>query len=400
MRRNTPGKLDELDVPVRQLIARTTKSKKALAVVAAGVALAVAGTTAGYATLSKSVTLSVDGEPREVSAFGATTVSEVLESEGLEVDERDVVAPGLDEEVSDGSRVAVRFARPLELTVDGETQEHWVTATSVGAALDQVGNRFEQADLSVSRGAEIDRGGLDVEVVTPKKFRVKDGAKKPVTKKLTALTTRDVLQELDIELGKHDKVAPKPKKQLSDGGKVTVTRINVANKQVEGETIDNDMVERTDDSMYEDEEEVVREGRDGLRNATYRVRTVNGEVVNRTLVDTEVTRKPVDRVVKVGTKERPEPEPESDPAPAANYASGNSVWDRLAQCESGGNWAINTGNGYYGGLQFTASTWRSVGGSGLPHQHSREEQIKRGKILQSQAGWGQWPACSSKLGLR
>lgn len=84
-------------------------------------------------------------------------------------------------------------------------------------------------------------------------------------------------------------------------------------------------------------------------------------------------------------------------APAV--ASG-SVWDRLAQCESGGNWQINTGNGYYGGLQFLPSTWRAVGGTGLPHQHSREEQIKRAEILLERAGWGQWPACTAKLGLR
>lgn len=86
----------------------------------------------------------------------------------------------------------------------------------------------------------------------------------------------------------------------------------------------------------------------------------------------------------------------STPAPAV--ASG-SVWDRLAQCESGGNWHINTGNGYYGGLQFLPSTWRAVGGTGLPHEHSREEQILRAEILLSRSGWGQWPACAKKLGL-
>jgi hypothetical protein len=76
------------------------------------------------------------------------------------------------------------------------------------------------------------------------------------------------------------------------------------------------------------------------------------------------------------------------------------IWDALAQCESGGNWSINTGNGYYGGLQFLLSTWRAVGGSGYPHQASREEQIRRGEILQQRYGWGQWPACSRRLGLR
>jgi resuscitation-promoting factor RpfA len=84
---------------------------------------------------------------------------------------------------------------------------------------------------------------------------------------------------------------------------------------------------------------------------------------------------------------------------AAAPAQASPDWDAIAQCESGGNWSINTGNGYYGGLQFSESSWQAVGGSGLPHQHSREEQIKRGKILQSQQGWGAWPSCSAQLGL-
>ena len=83
------------------------------------------------------------------------------------------------------------------------------------------------------------------------------------------------------------------------------------------------------------------------------------------------------------------------PAPAVPVG----VWDKIAACESGGNWHINTGNGYYGGLQFSESSWKAVGGTGLPHQHSREEQIKRAKILQSQQGWGAWPSCAAKLGL-
>ena len=76
------------------------------------------------------------------------------------------------------------------------------------------------------------------------------------------------------------------------------------------------------------------------------------------------------------------------------------VWDRLAQCESGGNWAINTGNGYYGGLQFSLSSWRGVGGTGYPHEASRETQIAMGERLRANGGWGHWPACSRKLGLR
>ncbi|KQS06091.1 transglycosylase [Curtobacterium sp. Leaf183] len=82
----------------------------------------------------------------------------------------------------------------------------------------------------------------------------------------------------------------------------------------------------------------------------------------------------------------------------ANAASG-STWDALAQCESGGNWAINTGNGYYGGLQFTQGTWAANGGTGSPANASRETQIAVAEHVLASQGWGAWPACSAKLGL-
>jgi hypothetical protein len=99
----------------------------------------------------------------------------------------------------------------------------------------------------------------------------------------------------------------------------------------------------------------------------------------------------------------PEPEPEPEPAPepvATGGAISLSTWEAVAQCESGGNWSINTGNGYYGGLQFNLDSWRWVGGSGYPHEASKAEQIHRAEILHSRQGWNAWPACSSKLGLR
>jgi LysM repeat protein len=94
-----------------------------------------------------------------------------------------------------------------------------------------------------------------------------------------------------------------------------------------------------------------------------------------------------------------QPRPVQAPAHTVSVAGG-SVWDQLARCEAGRNWAANTGNGYYGGLQFTAGSWHAVGGSGLPSQASREEQIARAEMLRARQGWGAWPACSAKLGLR
>jgi resuscitation-promoting factor RpfA len=85
----------------------------------------------------------------------------------------------------------------------------------------------------------------------------------------------------------------------------------------------------------------------------------------------------------------------------AQAASG-STWDRLARCESGGNWSINTGNGYYGGLQFSYSTWRAFGGgayASTANHASRGEQIAIAEKVLDAQGWGAWPACSRKLGL-
>jgi LysM repeat protein len=99
----------------------------------------------------------------------------------------------------------------------------------------------------------------------------------------------------------------------------------------------------------------------------------------------------------------PEPEAESEPASEAPASNGNvsvATWDRVAECESNGDWSINTGNGYYGGLQFALSSWEWVGGSGMPHEASKSEQIARAEILLERQGWGAWPACSSALGLR
>ncbi len=83
-------------------------------------------------------------------------------------------------------------------------------------------------------------------------------------------------------------------------------------------------------------------------------------------------------------------------------AAPDSDWDRLAQCESGGNWAINTGNGYHGGLQFNAQTWQAYGGGEFAptaNLATREQQIVVAERTLAQQGWGAWPACSASLGL-
>ena len=84
---------------------------------------------------------------------------------------------------------------------------------------------------------------------------------------------------------------------------------------------------------------------------------------------------------------------------ATPAATSSSTWDALAQCESGGNWSTNTGNGFSGGLQFTQSTWAANGGTGSPANATREQQIAVAQNVQASQGWGAWPSCAAQLGL-
>ena len=357
-----------------------------LVVLATVVALAVGGTLAGYAALTSSYRVTLDGETREVSSTG-DTVAEVLASEGIEITEHDLVAPELDEPVADGARIVVRFGRPVELTVDGETSTHWVTSTDVASALGELGTPYGRAELSTTRSAAIGREGLALQVVTPKRLTLRLAGAKPVERTVTALTVEDALTELGVEVGKIDRTEPSPETPLTDGARVVFTDFRIAKRQVKGESIPFETVETPDDSMYEGLSVTEREGRTGTRNVTYKVVFKNGEVLRREVLRQQVLTKAVPALVRVGTA-------------SVSSSGGSGVWDRLAECESGGNWATNTGNGYYGGLQFSLGTWRAYGGTGLPSQHSRETQIAIAtKLRDASGGYGAWPHCSAALGL-
>jgi hypothetical protein len=94
---------------------------------------------------------------------------------------------------------------------------------------------------------------------------------------------------------------------------------------------------------------------------------------------------------------------DGEPAPVVFVASLSparvATWDDLAGCESEGRWDLDTGNGYFGGIQFGLVSWQEVGGAGSPAAASREEQIMRGEFLYDLQGWGAWPRCSAQLGL-
>jgi resuscitation-promoting factor RpfB len=217
---------------------------------------------------------------------------------------------------------------------------------------------------------------------------IADGNERVVS--TTAATAGELLAEQGIALSATDKTSLYPDQVLLDQMTLQVFRVTVEQKSVTT-PIPYETVEVEDPTAYEGEETVVTAGRAGEKVTTYRITFVDGKKAARKELDTKVTREPVTEKVKVGTKERP----------AAPKVPSGGVWDALAQCESGGNWSINTGNGYYGGLQFNPGTWQAYGGQGLPHQNSREQQIAIAqKMVNANGGsYRAWPHCSSQLGL-
>jgi uncharacterized protein YabE (DUF348 family) len=351
------------------------------------VVLAIAATGIGYAAMSKTVTLSIDGRTQQVRTFGHD-VADVLKSQDITIGSHDIVAPGTGSPVTDGSTIAVKYGRPLDVKVDGTSNRYWVTATDVASALDQLGLRFTNADLSASRGATIDRSGMALAVVTPKTVVVKLGSAKKRTTTVTALTVGEALKELGSPADGNDRVKPGRGTVLRDGDKLVLTKVRVVKRRVT-EAVGFTTVTRADGSLYSDQSRTLRPGRDGSRKVLYKITFVNGKPTTRKALRSTVLRDPVAALVRIGTKSRP--------APTSNYASGSGAWDRIAACESGGNWAANTGNGYYGGLQFSLGTWQSYGGSGRPDQNSREAQIAIAeKVRAAEGGYGAWPVCGKQ----
>jgi len=409
--------------------------RKRIALIGVNLAIvfAVVGGTIAYASMSKTVTLSIDGQSREVKTF-ADDVEGLLEDEDIDIGEHDVVAPDLDSGIDEGSSVAVRYGRQLTVTMDGVAKNYWVTATNVDDALTQLGLRVvDSAELSTSRSAEIGRQGLELVISTPKRITlvVGDDKQKLTT---TAATVGEVLAEADVKLSKYDQLAAgvldkqapqdggspgtakphakapsdavaevdtkavKPDEDVVEGMRIEVTRVGVRVERVRV-SVPFETIVKHDSSLLEGKVRVKREGDEGAKRVTYQIRTVNGEVAKRTTLKSEWLDRPNPQIEIHGTKDRPTPSSSSPP----DYSSGNTVWDSLAECESGGNWAINTGNGYYGGLQFNYETWHAYGGGAYadyPNEASREEQIAIAeKVRDANGGYGAWPGCAAELGL-
>lgn len=352
-------------------------------------ALVVAVGAVGVAHYDKAVALSVDGNASSVHVFGST-VGDVLAKQGIELGEHDTVVPSAASAVEDGDHISVRYGRKLTVTVDGVTREYWTTATTVDAALTEIGLRTEGAVLTASRSQPLGRDGLEMAVTTPKKVKVTvDG--KTRTVKSAAPIVAGVLAELGVNRSALDRVKPGVDTPVEDGMKIVVKRVTVK-KVTRTESIAYSTTKTKDPSLTQGQTVVVTAGRTGSKKVVRENTYVDGKLDSSKVLSQKVLTSPVDAVVKVGTKPAPAPSAGNTSGAGINLANA-AMWDRIAQCESGGNWSINTGNGYYGGLQFAQGSWLAMGGDDFAPRAdlaSRAEQITVANRYYAISGLSPW----------
>jgi uncharacterized protein YabE (DUF348 family) len=307
-----------------------------------GLATAFGVTGAGVATasvLDKEVSVAVDGQTLVVKGY-LSTVADVLAKSAITLEQKDLVEPAANASIADGQTITVIRVRAKQVTVthDGTTSTLSSYATSVAGALSDAG----------------------------------------------------------VSVSSTDRVSPGITENLTDGQTVTVQRVVVTQASTTA-AIPFTSTTVKDATIAKGTQKVTTQGVAGVRTTTYKVVTVDGVEESRTLVSDADTTAPVAQVTTVGTKASAATPTTSTPVPptgggAINLANA-AMWDKVAQCESGGNWHINTGNGYYGGLQFSYSTWLGAGGGEFAQRAdlaSREQQITVANRLYATSGLSQW----------
>lgn len=345
----------------------------------------LAGGTTAFVAHDKAVRLSVDGAPRTLHTF-AGDVGELLAAQGVEVGPHDIVAPAPGADLTSGDEVAVRYGRPIVLTLDGQRRRVWTTARTVEGALRQLGVRAEGAYISTSRSLPIARHGIELAVRTERTVTfMADGRERAV--RTNAATVREALAQAGIVLRGEDTTSVPQQSFPREGQTVSVLRVT-GSREVREEPIAYDTERTPDPTLFKGTEAVVQQGHQGVRRVTYQLRTVNGVRQQPRRVSQEVVRPPRREIVHVGTKELP------DSVAGADHLN----WGALAQCEAGGRPDAVDASGTYGGLyQFDRPTWHSLGGSGAPQDAPAGEQTYRAKKLYVSRGASPWPVCGRKL---
>jgi len=371
--------------------------KSIIVAVGATAAFAVAGGSVAYAAKSKTVSLSVDGQVRKVHTFGST-VADALKAEKVQTGDHDVVAPGPDAKLKDGQEISVLYGRQLTVNADGTKKTYWTTADSVNEALADLGLRYDGAILSTSRSAPLGRQGLELVVKTPKTVQIVHQGKIATIKSLAG-TVGEALTEAKIRWDADDRITPAAATPLKLGVN-RVGFVQVLQKRVTKTLAVAHGTDKTESAtLLEGTTKTTTKGADGSKAVTYLYTYLDGKLSTTKVVTAKLVTAPVDEQVVVGTKPKPE-EPTVTTDTGTPSTGDTSAWDRIAECESGGNWSIDSGNGYYGGLQFDHGTWAAYGGTAYAYNAngaSKAQQIAIAeKVKADRGGYGAWPVCGSR----
>jgi resuscitation-promoting factor RpfB len=362
-----------------------TRSPLLRALVAA--LLVVIGAGGGYAIAAhKTLTLNVDGNAMTVTTV-KSQVSEVLADYGYALSDRDDVAPAKHDSVRNGDTIVLKRSRPLDISVDGQgTQQVWTTASTVSDALSQL-SMTDTAPTAATRGSRLPLEGMSLAVVSAKTVQLNDGGAIS-TPRIAAPTVGALLEATGNPLQQFDTVDPAPSTPVTADMPITVTRIRVS--QVTEQAPLAPTPQKIEDPEMNMSRSVVQDpGAPGTQDIVYSVLSVNGRETGRMPVSNNVLTPARDSVLRVGAK----------PGTEVPNVTRGSAWDALAQCEAGGNWAINTGNGFYGGVQFNQNTWEGNGGLRYAPRAdlaTREEQIAIAEVTRVRQGWGAWPVCGAR----
>ena len=380
-----------LPAALMQPRARSTSSRtfprpkrRRMIVLTAQIALLAAVVTAAtaFVVAQKSVTVVVDGQRTTVHTFDGS-VRAVLGKAHVRLAAHDTVTPDLTASVEDGGTVTVGIGRPIDLNLDGDTLQAWVTAGTVQGALEELGLVADGEYLSRPANEQIPRTGTSLVVRRPHTVSViVDGVNRQIV--TTDATVATVLATNNISLGSQDRLSVALGQYPTDGMTVTVTRVS-SKQEVTSQPVAYTTQRVADDTLYVGTTKTVKAGQNGVLVSTYADTYTDGQLTDRVLTEQHVAADPQPAIVAYGTK----------PVPVSIDGLN---WAALARCESGGNpQSVSSGGLYRGLYQFTLGTWSAMGGSGDPIDASPEEQTYRAQLLYQARGTSPWPSCGKLL---
>ena len=246
------------------------------------------------------------------------------------------------------------------------------------------------SQVSVPKDAQLAVSGSFVSISTPKTVSVVADGKAAATT-TTAATVAKVLEDAGLSLGASDRVSQPGNAPVVNDMVIKVSRVDVSKTANTTEPVAFETLTTESADMFKGEKTVTQAGVAGTTSKSFKLVLVDGREASRTLVSETVSAQPVTEKVTVGTKEKPKPAANTGASAPAMMNQG--MWDKIAKCESGGNWSINSGNGYYGGLQFDVRTWLgSGGGAYAPNAAAatKAQQIDIANRVYAQRGLQPW----------